>query len=87
MVETVSRESLRAIQTPQVFEAGLLRRAYKTAELAGTTDDASVIERLGEPVLVVDGDPRNLKITTPDDLALARAIMSIAPPANRTPRF
>ena len=87
VVETVSRESLRAIQTPQVFEAGLLRRAYKTAELAGTTDDASVIERLGEPVLVVDGDPRNLKITTPDDLALARAIMSIAPPANRTPRF
>jgi 2-C-methyl-D-erythritol 4-phosphate cytidylyltransferase len=38
-------------------------------------------------VLVVDGDPRNLKITTPDDLALARAIMSIAPPANRSPRF
>jgi SAM-dependent methyltransferase len=52
-------------------------------ELSGTTDDASVIERMGEPVLVVEGDPRNIKITSVDDLALARAIMNIAPPADR----
>jgi 2-C-methyl-D-erythritol 4-phosphate cytidylyltransferase len=43
--------------------------------LAGTTDDASVIERLGEPVLVVEGDSRNIKITAQEDLDLVRAIM------------
>ena len=83
VTKTVSRESLYAVQTPQIFDAALLRRAYATVELSGTTDDASVIERLGEPVLVVEGDPRNLKITSRDDLALARAILSIAPPADR----
>lgn len=83
VTETISRENLVAVQTPQVFDADLLRRAYATVELSGTTDDASVIERLGEPVLVVEGDPRNLKITSPDDLALARAILSVAPPPER----
>jgi 2-C-methyl-D-erythritol 4-phosphate cytidylyltransferase len=66
-----------------VFDAELLRRAYRDADLHGTTDDASVIERIGEAVLVVEGDPRNIKITTQDDLALVRAIMKIAPPADR----
>jgi 2-C-methyl-D-erythritol 4-phosphate cytidylyltransferase len=75
VVETVSREGLVAVQTPQVFDAALLRRAYAGVDLAGTTDDASVVERLGETVLVVEGDPRNLKITTEEDLVLARAIM------------
>ncbi|MFM1805036.1 MAG: hypothetical protein RL136_1915, partial [Planctomycetota bacterium] len=69
--------------TPQVFDAALLRKAYASVELAGTTDDASVIERLGEPVLVVEGDPRNIKITSADDLALVRAIMNLAPPPDR----
>ena len=69
--------------TPQVFDAALLRRAYASVDLAGTTDDASVIERLGEPVLVVEGDPRNIKITSTDDLALVRAIMNMAPPPDR----
>jgi 2-C-methyl-D-erythritol 4-phosphate cytidylyltransferase len=71
------------VQTPQIFDAALLREAYKKVDLVGTTDDASVIERFGEQVLVVEGDPRNLKITTKDDLALARAILNIAPPADR----
>jgi len=83
VTETVPRTNLYAIQTPQVFDAALLRRAYATVDLSGTTDDASVIERLGEPVLVVEGDPRNLKITSPDDLVLARAIMNLAPPPDR----
>jgi 2-C-methyl-D-erythritol 4-phosphate cytidylyltransferase len=83
IVETVSRENLFAVQTPQVFDAALLRKAYATVDLQGTTDDASVIERFGETVLVVEGDPRNLKITTKDDLALARAILHVAPPADR----
>jgi 2-C-methyl-D-erythritol 4-phosphate cytidylyltransferase len=64
-------------QTPQIFDAALLRRAYASANLVGTTDDASVVEQLGETVVVVEGDSRNLKITTQDDLALARAIMGI----------
>jgi len=75
VIETVSREGLVAVQTPQVFDAALLRRAYASVDLAGATDDASVVERLGETVLVVEGDPRNLKITTEEDLVLARAIM------------
>ncbi len=83
VTETVSRANLYAVQTPQVFDAALLRSAYATTALEGTTDDASVVERFGTPVLVVEGDPRNLKITTPDDLELARAIMKIAPPAGR----
>ena len=91
VTETVSRTNLYAIQTPQIFDASLLRKAYATVELSGTTDDASVIERMTdgarESVLVVEGDPRNLKITTADDLELVRAIMKVAPPAGRTPRF
>ena len=71
------------MQTPQVFDAALLRKAYASVNLLGTTDDASVMERFGETVLVVEGDPRNIKITSTDDLALARAILSIAPPADR----
>lgn len=75
VLETVARANLCQIQTPQVFDAALLRRAYATVDLAGTTDDASVIERLGEPVLVVEGDARNIKITAPEDLDLVRALM------------
>jgi 2-C-methyl-D-erythritol 4-phosphate cytidylyltransferase len=75
VLETVPRDGLCQIQTPQIFDAALLRRAYATVHLAGTTDDASVIERLGEPVLVVEGDSRNIKITAQEDLDLVRAIM------------
>jgi 2-C-methyl-D-erythritol 4-phosphate cytidylyltransferase len=75
VIETVSRDGLVAVQTPQVFDAALLRRAYASVDLAGTTDDASVVERLGEPVLVVEGDSRNIKITTEEDLQLVRALM------------
>ncbi|MEM1167347.1 MAG: 2-C-methyl-D-erythritol 4-phosphate cytidylyltransferase [Planctomycetota bacterium] len=71
---TVPRDRLVAVQTPQVFEASLLRRAYEQDDLS-STDDAGLIERLGERVVVVDGDPRNLKITTPMDLVIARAIL------------
>jgi 2-C-methyl-D-erythritol 4-phosphate cytidylyltransferase len=53
----------------------LLRRAYAQADLAGATDDAMLVERLGAEVIVVDGDPRNVKVTTAADLALVRAIL------------
>lgn len=74
--ETVSRERLVLVQTPQVFRAELLRRAYAQADLT-STDDAGLVERLGEPVVVVEGDPRNIKITRPSDLELARRILGL----------
>lgn len=80
---TVDRANLVAVQTPQVFEIGLLRRAYAQADLAGVTDDAALIERLGEKVLVVDGEFRNLKITVPNDLALMRTMLGMKSPEGR----
>lgn len=79
---TVDRSNMMAIQTPQVFEVGLLRRAYEQSDLS-STDDASLIEKLGEPVVVVEGDPRNIKITRPADLHTARLILSLSGPKER----
>lgn len=79
---TVDRARLVAVQTPQVFEVGLLRRAYAQKDLT-STDDAQLVERLGERVVTVLGDARNIKITLPGDLVLARAIMGVRPPAER----
>lgn len=79
---TVDRSRLVAVQTPQVFEAGLLRRAYAQPDLS-STDDAQLVERLGEAVVVVEGDPRNMKITRPGDLNLARSILGFSGPAGR----
>lgn len=73
---TVSRERLVCVQTPQVFEMGLLKRAYAQKDLS-STDDASLIEKLGETVHVVEGDPRNVKITRPIDLQLVRLILQL----------
>jgi 2-C-methyl-D-erythritol 4-phosphate cytidylyltransferase len=72
---TVPRDHLVAVQTPQAFRAELLRRAYAQPGLDGATDDAMLVERLGTEVIVVDGDPRNVKVTTPADLALVRALL------------
>lgn len=73
VVGTPDRSVLRAVQTPQGFSADVLRRAY--AVDAGATDDAALVELLGEPVLVVDGDELAFKITRPLDLALATALL------------
>jgi 2-C-methyl-D-erythritol 4-phosphate cytidylyltransferase len=70
--ETVDREGIVAAQTPQAFLAPTLRRAF-AGDLAGATDCASLVERAGGRVAVVDGDPRLLKVTTPDDLALVES--------------
>lgn len=80
---TVDRANMVAVQTPQVFEIGLLRRAYAQAELGGATDDAGLVERLGEKVLVVDGEFRNLKVTVPADLALMRTMLGLKAPDSR----
>lgn len=77
--QTVDRTHLVAVQTPQVFEVSLLRRAYAQPNL-DSTDDAQLIERLGEPVITVMGDPKNLKLTRPEDLTLIRAIMGVRAP-------
>lgn len=74
---TVPREGLVAIQTPQVFEIALLRRAYAQADqFSGVTDDAGLIEAIGETVHVVEGDPGNIKITHPGDAELAAALIA-----------
>lgn len=75
--ETVSREGLAAAQTPQAFLAPSLRRAL-AGELAGATDCASLVERAGGRVAVVQGDPRLLKVTTRADLALVEALLARA---------
>ncbi|MEE2681555.1 MAG: IspD/TarI family cytidylyltransferase [Planctomycetota bacterium] len=72
--ETVSRDRVVAVQTPQVFERTLLERAYAQDAIDGATDDAMLVERLGEPVVVVEGEGRNIKVTTPEDLELARLL-------------
>ena len=74
---TLDRDALRAVQTPQIFEASLLKAALQSALEAGAavTDDCSAVERLGKRVYLVPGDEENLKITTPVDLLLAEAIL------------
>ena len=67
----IDRSSLRIVQTPQCFEINLLRRAYDTAFLPHYTDDATVVERLGIKINLVEGNNENIKITTPEDIKLA----------------
>lgn len=72
--ETIERKGLWEIQTPQVFKKDLILRAYKKFGKTDVTDDAMLVERLGEKVSVVLGSYNNIKITTPEDLKLAKAI-------------
>jgi 2-C-methyl-D-erythritol 4-phosphate cytidylyltransferase len=75
-LQTLDRSTLWAAQTPQGFRFPLLIRAHREARTEGFlgTDDASLVERLGVRVRLVAGDNRNIKITTPEDLLLARAL-------------
>lgn len=74
---TPDRSSLQAVQTPQVFDFDLLRGALKKAEedKAQVTDDCSAVERLGMKIKIVEGDERNLKVTTPLDLKIAELLL------------
>lgn len=74
VVATPARSTLRAIQTPQGFRRDVLERAHALG--GNATDDAALVERLGEPVLVVDGDARALKVTTPHDLETAARLLA-----------
>ena len=76
LVELVLRESLRAVQTPQAFRTSLLAEAHARAPAdLDATDDAGLVHRLGREVAVVRGEPSNLKITWPRDLAVAAALL------------
>ena len=74
---TPDRNTLKAIQTPQVFDMDLLKGALKKAEQEGTpiTDDCSAVELLGFKVKIVEGDERNIKVTTPMDLKIAQMLL------------
>ena len=76
--QTVDRGSLRAVQTPQVFHADLIRAAIEKACLDGisVTDDCSAVEQLGMTVVLTPGDAENIKVTTPFDIVLANAIIA-----------
>lgn len=75
--ETPRRSTLQAVQTPQVFDFDLLRGALKKAKEDGAqiTDDCSAVERLGMSVKIVEGDERNIKVTTPMDLKVAEMLL------------
>ena len=73
IVETVPRGDLVVVQTPQAFVADVLRRALASESASAATDCASLVEAQGGRVQVVDGDPRLLKVTSPEDLALVES--------------
>ena len=75
---TVDRSAIRAVQTPQGFPVDVLRRAHAEAgaDDVSATDDASIAERIGAEVVLVEGDPRSFKITRSLDLALAQALIA-----------
>lgn len=77
ITETPDRSTLRAVQTPQVFDVDLLRGALKKAkeDAVAVTDDCSAVERMGMSVKIVEGDERNIKVTTPMDLKIAEILL------------
>lgn len=78
VLETPDRNTLRAVQTPQVFSAELLKAALQAAleQDVPVTDDCSAVERLGKTVYLIDGDEENFKITTPIDMVVAEAVLA-----------
>ena len=75
--ETPDRSILQAVQTPHVFDLDLLRGALQKAkqDKVAITDDCSAVEHMGMSVRIVEGDERNIKVTTPMDLAIARILL------------
>ncbi len=73
--KTLERKTLWEIQTPQVFKKDVILKAHKTVKDKDPSDDALLVERLGYPVKIIAGDYRNIKITTPEDLILGKAIL------------
>lgn len=86
IVGTVPRQGLWLAQTPQCFETQLLLQAYQqSTDLAGATDEASLVESLGHPVKVIEGSPLNIKVTTKSDLKFAELALKSLPQAKAFP--
>lgn len=75
IIETVDRDGLMVVQTPQAFRTDTLSNAHDGFPDSDATDDAALVERAGGTVVVVDGDRMNLKITYPEDVAIAASIV------------
>ena len=77
VLETLDRDKVWMVQTPQTFRLDILKRAFEKAFKDGFygTDDASLVERIGVKVKVIPGSYENIKITTPEDLVLGEAIL------------
>ena len=78
VVKTLERQELRRALTPQCFRYDLLRKAYEQADVndPALTDESALVERIGARVTTVTGNARNIKITTPEDLLLAEALLN-----------
>lgn len=89
VLRTVDRRHLWMVQTPQSFEFNLILRAHEEARRDGFlgTDDSSLVERLGIPVTVIEGSRFNFKITTPEDLLLAEALLKHLKGSNQRSSF
>lgn len=74
--KAVERSRFRIVQTPQTFDVALIRKAYEAKEDPNLTDDASVAERAGHVISLFEGSYENIKITTPEDLVIASALLS-----------
>jgi 2-C-methyl-D-erythritol 4-phosphate cytidylyltransferase len=74
--KAVNRNAYKLVQTPQCFRLPLLRRAYEQGESSQFTDDASVVEKFGHKIHLVEGSYQNIKLTTPEDMMLAEAILA-----------
>jgi len=88
VLKTLDRESLWQVQTPQTFQADVIRKAYQRAAEEGFwgTDDASLVERIGIKVYILPGSYDNIKITTPEDLLLANLLVQLRPSPGRDTR-
>ena len=77
MARTLKRGQVRRALTPQCFRYSVLRRAYEQADVLDPdlTDDSVLVERLGTKVAIVEGNPHNIKITQPQDLAIAEVLL------------
>ena len=76
--QTVNRDAYRLVQTPQTFHLQLLKRAYQQPYRSDFTDDASVVEALGMPIAMVEGNKENIKITTPFDLEVCERLLALS---------
>lgn len=75
--ETVTRSDYKLVQTPQVFDVELLKQAYAQPYTSSFTDDASVVEAMGVPVYLTEGNRENIKITTPFDLKISSVLVNV----------